>query len=220
MFKLIAVNKSFILLLAIFYAGFANAQQAPAEILIGNKYFYYQHSIAKSFSQQSRFGIKHIASIVAPYGSSKDAKRPGQPQELMNQFYLTYRVNSIVSAMGGMMYTTVGKIKPSVAVQFAKRFKSSVWVLVPRMDIADRGAFELFGLFEYKPSITESTKLYTRIQFMSSYGPFDHNRSYQQFRLGIEKKRVQLGLAFQTDEYGPRPVVLKNAGLFVRAEIF
>jgi hypothetical protein len=214
------MNRFYFSLFAFFYAGFAGAQQMPAEIMIGNKYFYYQHSIAKSLPAESRFGIKHIASIVAPYGSSKEAKRPMQPQELMNQVYLTYRVNSIVSAMGGMMYTTVGKIKPSVAVQFAKRFKSGVWVLVPRMDIADRGAFELFGLFEYKPSIRERVKLYTRIQFMSSYGPFDHNRSYQQFRLGIEKNRAQFGLAFQSDEYGAKPLVLKNAGVFVRIEIF
>jgi hypothetical protein len=214
------MNKFLLVLMAFFYAAVAGAQQMPAEIMIGNKYFYYQHSIAKSFSTESRFGIKHITSIVAPYGSNKEAKRPGQPQELMNQVYLTYRVNSIVSAMGGMMYTTVGKIKPSVAVQFSKRFKSGVWVLVPRMDIADRGAFELFGLFEYKPSITESVKLYTRIQFMSSYGPFNHNRSYQQFRLGIDKNRVQFGFAFQNDEYGPKSLVLKNGGVFVRAHIF
>lgn len=45
-------------------------------------------------------------------------------------------------------------------------------------------------------------------------------KSYQWFRLGLEIKGLQFGLAANMDEYGPNPSIETNFGLFIRKEIF
>jgi hypothetical protein len=138
----------------------------------------------------------------------------------MNQGYLRFNISPAFSVMAGYFYATVPDFGASVALQYFKKHKDWLFVLSPRIDIKKNGAYEIFGLAEYRPSIGRQLKLYSRIQAMSSFGPYAHNRSYQRIRLGIDVANFQFGAGLNIDEFGPDPLVKYNAGLFLRKELF
>lgn len=194
------------------------AQPIPVEVHTGHHYTLYQHTINKSFHPESKFGFVHIANVSAWY--NRNPEKGGMPNEVMNQGYVRYNVSPAFSIMAGYFYATVPDFGGSVAVQYFKKNKDWLFVISPRVDIKKNGSLELFALAEYKPSIGRNLKLYSRVQAMSSFGPYDHNRSYQRIRLGLEVAKFQFGAGLDIDEFGPEAMVKYNAGLFVRKELF
>lgn len=75
-------------------------------------------------------------------------------------------------------------------------------------------------ILQYKPEINDRIKLYTRLQMLNLFDAGGNIKSYQWFRLGLEVKGTQFGLAADLDEYGPNPSVTGNFGVFIRKEIF
>lgn len=196
----------------------ATAQPFTAEALAGNDYLFYQHYLAKKFTAQSRFGVMHIANIITRY--EQDPKRGGKPNELMNQAYLTTKITQRLTLLTGMFYNNVTGIRAAIGMQYALPFKNGLWVLVPRADLQHHGSAEMMSMLEFQPLLAKKVKLYTRLQVMTNYGPWQHNRSYQRIRLGVTIKHTQLGLGLNIDEYGKAPETRFNTGIFVRKEIF
>lgn len=193
------------------------AQPITLEGLVGNDYVFYQHFISKRFSPQGRFGLMHVANVANRYQT--DPKKGGRPNELMNQAYLTTRMSPAFTLLTGMYYNNFIGIRASAGVQYAKPFRSGLVVIIPRVDIEHHGSVELMGMIEYQPSLSGSTKLYTRLQVMTNYGAYQHNRSYQRLRVGIDLKGTQFGLGINVDEYGKESKIYMNGGFFVRKEI-
>lgn len=192
----------------------AMAQIGPAELMGGNNYLHYQHSLGQALTPNSKFGWSHITTFIKRYRNNPE--KSGQPDELMNQGYLTYQAHSLLSIKGGLFYTNVGGYQPTVGVQFFWQKKVVTVLINPRIDIAKNGAYEMFALLELTPQLTKSTKLYTRLQAMSNVNKKAHNRSYQQARVGIDVKGFQFGGGLTLDEYGPAGGVHFNGGIFVR----
>ena len=136
--------------------------------------------------------------------------------ELMNQAYLTFRIHQMFSLKGGLFYTNVGGYQPAVALQFFHRHKDWILVAAPRVDLVKNGAYELFLMAEFSPSITKKIKLYTRLQAMSNVSKEGHNRSYQLARIGLDIKNFQVGGGVTLDEYGEEGKLHVNTGVFVR----
>lgn len=191
-----------------------SAQLGPAELMIGNKYIHYQHSLGQSFNQKSIFGWQHIATLIKRYNTNIEKK--GFPDELMNQAYITASFNASFSLKGGLFYTNTGGFQPSVGFQFFKHNKDWTVILSPRADIGKTASYELFALTEFTPSVSDKVRLYFRIQAMSNVGSKFHNRSYQQFRMGLNVREFQIGGGITFDEYGTSDLVHYNAGLFIR----
>ncbi|ULQ54239.1 hypothetical protein [Flavihumibacter fluvii] len=195
----------------------AEAQPINLEGMAGDDYLFYQHLIAKKLSARSRLGILHIANVSIRYET--DIKKGGRPNEVMNQAYITTSLNKHFTLLTGMYYNHVNGIRASAAVQFAWRFKNGLFIALPRADIQHRGSVDVMTMLEYQPLITKRIKLYTRLQVMSNYGPFQHNRSYQRLRLGVDIKGTQLGVGVNIDEYGRESTLNFNTGIFIRKEI-
>lgn len=189
------------------------AQLGPIELMAGNKYIHYQHSIGQPLKTGSRFGWQHIATLIKRY--NVNAERGGMPDELMNQGYLTFRLHPLLSIKSGLFYTNAGGYQPTAGLQFSWHSKDWVVVAAPRIDMIKNGAYELFTMVEYSPSIRKSLKLYTRLQAMSNISKESHNRSYQLLRIGLEIKGFQLGGGLTLDEYGTSGKVHHNSGVFV-----
>ncbi len=193
----------------------ANTQPFILEGMAGNKYLFYQHLIAKKFSDKSPFGIMHIANVSSFYQSNKVKK----PAEVMNQAYLTSKLNQSLTLLTGIFYSNATNVRVAAGIQYAKAFKNGLWVTVPRVDIMKQGSCELMSMLELQPPVKEHGKLYFRLQAMSNYGPQQHNRSYQRVRLGVTIKGTQIGAGVNFDEYGKSSKVYVNAGIFLRKEI-
>lgn len=192
----------------------AKAQLGPIDLMAGDKYVHYQHSLGQPLKPDSRFGWQHIATLIKHYNAN--AEKGGMPDELMNQVYLTYRFHSLLSLKGGLFYTNVGGYQPTIGIQFFWHNKDWVVIAAPRVDVIKNGAYELFTMAEFSPSIGRGIKLYTRLQAMSNVSNAGHNRSYQLFRAGVELKGFQLGGGITLDEYGTSGKVHYNSGVFLR----
>lgn len=195
-----------------------DAQAQPAEIMTGNKYLLYQHAISKQIAPDSKWGVMHIVSSIVRYRSKTEST--ALPDELMNQAYIKYRVHKKFSVIGGMFYSTAVKFKPSIGVQYTYPGKDLFITLQPRVDITKNVNYELFGLVEYRRKLNNSIAMYSRLQFMTNHGREFHNRSYQQFRLGVEYRLVQTGIGLQLDEYGPNATRYTNIGIFVKKNLY
>ncbi|WP_407527813.1 hypothetical protein PDL71_08045 [Lacibacter sp. MH-610] len=195
----------------------AKTQPVLFEGMAGNEYLFYQHLIVKKFSPESPFGMMHIANVSRLYQT--DVTKGGRPNEIMNQAYLTTNLSKSFTLLTGMFYTNVTGIRLAAGVQYALPFKNGLWVTVPRVDIKDRGAVEIMSMLELQPPVSDKTKLYIRLQAMSNYGPFHHNRSYQRFRFGVTINKTQIGVGVNLNEYGRASKTHVNTGIFVRKEI-
>ncbi len=190
------------------------AQNIPVELMLGNEYLNYQHSIHRKTSAGSRFGWTHITNMVRRYQTN--TTKGGKPNEMMNQGYFTAMIHPKITLMGGFFYTPVTDVKVSLVTQFAHKTKNWFMIVSPRFDAGKTNSYELFGLLEYQPALTIKTKLYSRFQFMTNHGNDGHNRSYQQLRIGLDKKAIQFGIGITVDQYGPATEITTNSGVFIR----
>lgn len=196
------------------FIGIVHAQNIPVELMAGNEYLNYQHSIHRKTSVGSRFGWTHITNMVKRYQTQTN--KGGRPNEMMNQGYLTAMIHPKITIMGGFFYTPVTDVKISLVTQFTHKTKNWFMIVSPRFDAGKKNSYELFGLLEYQPSLTNKTKLYSRFQFMTNHGNEGHNRGYQQLRIGLDKKAVQFGIGIIIDQYGPTTEITTNSGVFIR----
>lgn len=208
------MKKSALVVLLTFIFSGLMAQYLPIEIMAGNKYLFHQNNIQKRFARDPRFGFSQIMSFnlrtTFDEGLQKDAS------EVMNQVYATYEIGKGFSGMAGTFYTNATGFRPSLSFQFLLAKNGLFLLLKPRMDIAEKGAFEWFGILEYSPKVSEKRKLYTRFQSMNNWGLAAHNRSYHHFRLGLHSGKLQFGLAYNIEVYGESRRVEGNSGVFIR----
>ena len=210
--------KTIILFISVlFTAVIAKTQPVIIEGLAGNNYLFYQHLIAKKFSAESPLGIMHIANVSSFYRSDKNKEQ--KAAEVMNQAYITAKLNQSFTLLTGIFYSNATGIRLAAGIQYAVPFKNGLWVTVPRVDVMRRGSVEMMSMLELNPPLNDHTKLYFRIQAMSNYGPYQHNRSYQRLRIGITIKGTQVGAGINLDEYGRESKVHMNTGIFLRKEI-
>lgn len=200
------------LIILIAFSTKLQAQPLLVELMAGEENVWYQHGISKKIHGSNRFGYSHVSSIHRFY----DEKRK---DELMSQSYVTYKVlNGVVAALGSFYATQPG---PSLAlgVQLSKRKANTFVLFVPRFDIKKNGSYEGMLLIEYQPPLSEKIRMYSRAQAMSNFSASRHNRSYQNFRLGITSGNYQLGFALNVDEFGAEKDTQHNVGVFVRTEL-
>ncbi len=186
------------------------------ELLVGSRNLSYQHTFSKSFSKTSRFSVTNVASLLVPLNTSDGGGKSGS--ELMNQGYIRLQLNKWFSVNAGGFYANSVGVRPSLALGYVLIKPRLFMMLQPRMDLFKVPSFELFGLVEWRPVLNKYVSGYARLQFMSNYGKAFHNRSYQQFRVGLEVKAVQFGVGFQADEYGRDFATRYNTGLFIRRQ--
>lgn len=184
------------------------AQPASLEAMVGKHNYYYQHTLSGTFGT-SRFGFFHTSSLHAFYDSD-------DLNELMSQSYVTYTLTGFAKFALGTFYASKPGISPAASLQFHYAHRDLKTVLVPRIDLQKNGAMEIMMLLEYNPAITDRIQFYSRAQFMTNYGPTHHNRSYQNFRAGLQVKQTVLGIALNIDERGSDISTLHNLGVFLR----
>jgi len=185
----------------------AQGQSVLVEAMAGNKNYFYQHTLLLPLNH-SQFSIFHTSSMYWVY-------QERQKNEAMTQSYITYPLAPFARLALGTFYASQPGISASLAAQFQFGKRHFRALLVPRADLKKNGSVEGMALFEYMPPINERTSFYSRVQFMSNFGPDAHNRSYQNFRLGASGRRTTAGLALNIDERGPEKQTQHNWGVFI-----
>jgi hypothetical protein len=188
------------------------AQPIPVELMMGNNYAVVDLSFSKNLSSESRFGFFHMNTEQFYYKETE--KNSFILQDLL---YIETFTNLRVT--GGAAYGK-GGFNPTAGLQYVYSGKKLLFLCAPRINIRSDYSYDIMTIFQYKPVINDRMNLFTRIKLLNVFNNKSNIRSYQWFRIGLEMKNVQFGLALNLDEYGPNPSFERSLGLFVRKEIF
>ena len=194
------------------FFGTAKAQPIPIELMMGHQYGVVDMSFSKKFSPTSRFGFFHMNTIQFDY--NEDAKNSLIIQDLL--FAETVK-NLLVAA--GAAYSK-GGFDPTIGLQYIFSGKKLMFLCAPRINIDSEPSYDIMNIFQFKTPINEQINLFTKAKFLNVFDAKGNIKSFQWFRLRLDTKGMQFGLAFNLDENGPNPSVESNLGVFVRKEIF
>lgn len=206
--------KTICITLFVFFTGalIVDAQPIPVELMTGNKYGTVNLSFSRNFSQTSKFGFFHMNTVQFDY---KDKNS----NSFILQDLAYFEVIKNLRIAGGVAYSK-GGFDPTAGLQYVYSNQKLLILFAPRVNIESDPSYDVMTIFQYKPDISDKVKLYTRLQFLNLFNSDGNIKAYQWFRLGIEMKGIQFGLAYDLDEYGPNPTATGNFGVFVRKEIF
>jgi hypothetical protein len=187
------------------------AQPIPVELMIGNNYGAFELTFSKSLANNSRFGFFHMNSVE--FGYHEDYSSIILQDLLYVEALKNFRI------AGGLAYTS-GGFNPTAGLQYIVSGPRFFFLFAPRINIKSDYSYDIMNIIQYKVPLNENLKLFTRAKFLNVFTPKGNIKSYQWFRLGLEIKGIQFGLALNIDERGPHPNVLTNWGAFIRKDIF
>jgi len=188
------------------------AQPIPIELNLGHQYGAVNLAFSKNFSENSRLGFFHVNTVQFYYNDENK-------NSFILQDLLTFETVKNLKISGGVAYNK-GGFSPTAGIQYVYSSRKLLVLCAPRVNIQSDPSYDIFSIIQYKPAINDRLNLFTRIQLLNVFDAEGNIRGYQWFRLGLDIKGVQFGLAANLDEYGPDPSVESNFGLFVRKEIF
>lgn len=188
------------------------AQPIPIELMMGNQYGAVELAFSRHFSQESRLGFFHMNTIQFYY-------QEPEKHSFILQDLITVETFKNLRVAGGVAYTK-GGFSPTAGLQYIYTGQKFMFLCAPRINIEHDYSYDIMTILQYKQPINDRVKLLTRAKFLNVFDNDSNIRSYQWFRLGVEMKGIQFGLALNLDQYGPNPALETSAGLFVRKEIF
>jgi hypothetical protein len=207
-----------ILFIFLIYSFVANAQEAnketpsPVELNTGNNRFGLQYLMNRHFAPESKFSFLSVTSFESNYNNDIN------DLDFINNSQVGYEIYKGFGLAGGLSVNRVSGLTPIVGLEYVFANKEILLVITPTYHFSKSNNVEGLALIEYKPKLTEKTKLYSRFQTLYNHNSDEnhHERSYMQFRLGFGMGKYQFGLATNLDYYGPLKVLKDNYGLFLR----
>ncbi len=186
------------------------------ETFAGNKYLNFQMIVTKPFAPGSRFSFFNVTNFNGSY------QNEGRKNEFLTQALVNYRVAGGLSLAAGATLNYMTGFRPTAGLQYTVANREWLLVLLPRIDLRDDNNLEGFALLEYKPRLSETLGLYSRLQGLYNYNTRQefHDRSYLYARLGLTYRHYAFGVGANFDQYGPFRVATSSFGAFVRAELF
>lgn len=184
----------------------------PVEVFAGNSYLNFQMIISKPFRQGSRFGFFNVTNFNGNYENNL------RKNEFLTQSLVNYELYKGFSLAAGATMNYMTGFRPTAGLQYIYGDRKWLAVLLPRVDLRDDYNLETFALVEFKPRLTKTLGLYTRVQGLYNQNSKQefHDRSYLYFRAGLSYQNYQFGLGVNLDRYGPMKISEENYGLFLR----
>lgn len=195
-----------------------NFQPGPPvnfEAVIGSRGVMYQLLVNKKFQSIPKLGFFSITNANAPWDKEIIP-------DIMTQAHLTYNLFKGLDVTAGMQYSPNYTFRPVSGLIYSYTSPDIVVIVNPKIDLVDDFAMEHMAMIEYKPSINERFRFYSRIQGLYGFVPESgaHNRSYIMLRAGLSFSEFTFGAASNFDWYGPVKLNETNIGVFVSALLF
>jgi hypothetical protein len=121
----------------------------------------------------------------------------------------------------GLSVNKVAGLAPTIGIQYNFANPKWLFVLTPNYIFSDDKNISVLSLIEYKPQLTNRIKLYSRVQglYNQNIKASVHERSYLQFRFGLDYNGYQCGFAGNWDYYGADKDFKENYGMFIRTNL-
>lgn len=183
----------------------------PVEVMFGHERLFFQMVVTKKFAPESKFSFLSVSTFSSSYNNDLNDLDLVIPVLVNYNFYKDFGL-----VAGTTINNEVG-FSPVAGLQHAFANKEWVAVSIATFFLNSSRNIELFGIYEYKPQISESLSLYTRLQYMyvHSFATNDHARSFLQLRTGLKKEALNFGLGANLDQYGSEQLFKPNYGIFV-----
>lgn len=183
----------------------------PVEFMAGNNRMFFQMVVKKKFTPESRFGFLSVSSIAASYDNDME------DLDFASPILINYNIYKGFGLVGGTSINNAVGFAPLLGAQHSFTNKEWVAVTIVSAFLHSKRNVEFFGIYEYKPTLTPKTNLYTRIQMLYIHSTRDnlHARSFLQLRAGLKKNAFNFGLGGNLDQYGPEKTFKPNYGVFV-----
>ncbi len=185
------------------------------ETFAGNRYLNFQMIVAKPFAPGSRFSFFNVTNFNGSYQNEL------RKNEFLTQALINYRVVGGLSLAGGATLNYMTGFRPTAGLQYTAANREWLLVLLPRVDLRDDNNLEGFALLEYKPRLSETLGLYSRVQGLYNHNTRQefHDRSYLYARVGLTYRQYAFGVGANVDQYGPFRVATSSYGAFIRADL-
>jgi hypothetical protein len=188
----------------------------PMELMFGQDRMDYQLVMKRNFTPQSKFSVLAIAVFSENYAKGK---------KLGDSVVIPFQVNYALGksgfslAAGGEANSSAG-FGTTLGLTHSKATKEILAISVLSYQLSSAQNVKFFGLYEYKPALTEKWSVYSRLQLTYNQGMAEgfHNRSFLYLRAGLKKGPLGFGLGANFDAYGPSKVARENYGVFTRWE--
>lgn len=183
----------------------------PIETMAGHRKVNYLSILNASLGNSNKLGYFSVITIVTPYDNTNSLN------ELVFSNALTYQLTDKLFATGGLQFHFLKKVAPTSGFQFFSANPKWLFVVSSSIAFAANPSLQNVGILEFKPRLTHSLKLYTRIQGIFNINIQNglHERSLLYLRNGLTLKKTSLGLGFNFDFYGSSKTLQKNFGLFI-----
>ena len=188
----------------------------PMELMFGNDRLDFQLVVKRNFTQQSKFSVLAIAAFSENYGKEKQLG-----DALVIPFQLNYALGkSGLSLVAAGEANSVAGFGTALGLSHSKASKEILAISVLSYQLSSAQNIKFFGLYEYKPALTEKLSIYSRLQVTYNQGMAEgfHNRSFLYLRAGLKKGPFGFGVGANFDAYGPSKVARENYGIFTRWE--
>jgi hypothetical protein len=185
----------------------------PIELFFGNEQLYFQLVVKKKFAPQSKFSFFTVTTYTADYDDTED-------YSMVMPVQFSYDLGKGFGIMAGTDINSEVGLAPIIGPQYNYASKTFLAVTVASIFLNEDSDFKVFGLYEYKPPLTEKLSLYTRLQFIynHSWNLGTHNHSYVYLRAGLKRNNFIFGAATNLEQSGPNKALGENYGAFVRWE--
>ncbi|WP_296147514.1 hypothetical protein [uncultured Flavobacterium sp.] len=198
----------------------AHAQEAPTtpiaptpvEVNAGNNRFGVQFLITKHFSPQSKLNFFSITSFESDYDNNPENF------DFITNTQAGYEFLKHLSAVAGLSVNSKAGLTPTVGLKYLFTNREILFVLTPTYSLTETKNLQGVLLLEYRPALTKTLSLYSRLQSMYIYDTQNsqHQRSYYQLRLGTGIEKYQFGFAANLDYYGKAKILKENYGVFLK----
>ena len=188
----------------------------PMELMFGNERMDYQLVMKRNFTPQSKFSVLAIAVFSENYAKGKKLG-----DSVVIPFQVNYALgNSGLSLAAGAEANSSAGFATTLGLTHSKASNEILAISVLSYQLSSDQNLKFFGLYEYKPALTEKWSLYSRLQLTYNQGMAEgfHNRSFLYLRAGLKKGPLGFGLGANFDAYGPSKVARENYGVFTRWE--
>ncbi|WP_418121903.1 hypothetical protein ACNFU2_12255 [Chryseobacterium sp. PTM-20240506] len=170
--------------------------------------------VTKKIDRQKKFNFLNITAVHSFY--TKDDRRF---DEVFSNMAVTYNYAGPFAAGAGMKFVNTTGITPFLTAQYSKRTPRLSAIILLSYMVINIPLREAIVMINYRYPINRDYQLFTQLLATTSWLDFKlHRRSQQQFRIGLDNKAFQYGLAIDFDQYDLNPVTKTNVGLFLRKE--
>ncbi|WP_445384750.1 hypothetical protein ACT6NV_12355 [Robiginitalea sp. IMCC44478] len=182
------------------------------ETMVGDNKVNYLSILNSRLGNNNKLGYFSVITVATPYDYENGLN------ELVLSSALTYKLINKLFATAGLQYHFLKGIVPYAGFQFLTANPKWLFVVSPSIAFAENTSLQNIGIVEFKPRITNSLMLYTRVQgiFNINLDNTLHERSLLYLRTGLSFQKTSLGFGFNIDFYGPNKTRQKNFGIFIR----